>query len=194
MPITESRISASLDWILFGLLLALCLLVGFVLFLEEPPDSQGYGHRDISTMRQGGSGERHSQVLWWGVAIGVLQLLVFVGFLLFGMRRGSGPERSKGWAFLVGSVLYLTVFMLMIFAYREYVEDPSGRLLSLPVPTAVMLFGLWPLPLYFVLLYSLKFDDWVFSPEDNNRFQELVRSNLPAGSTQVGRKPPEENR
>ncbi len=182
---TESRFSSSLQWVLFGLLVALCLVVGIVLFLEEPPESRGYGHPEMSTMRQGGTGERHSQVLWWGVAFGVLQILFFVGCLFFGLRRKSGSKRGKGGVFLVGSVLYLAVFMVMIFAYGDYVNDPSRLFLSLPVPTAVMLVVLWPFPLYFVLLYSLKFDDWVFGEEDSGRFEELVRSS---------RQPPEENR
>ena len=44
-----------LPWILFSLLNALCLIVGMVLFLEEPPDSQGYQHPDKSTLQQNGN-------------------------------------------------------------------------------------------------------------------------------------------
>ena len=64
----------------------------------------------------------------------------------------------------------------MIFTYRQYINDPSDLWLSLPVPTAVMLFFLWPFPLYFVLVYTLKFEKWIFQEEDANLFKKLVAS------------------
>ena len=191
---THAPDSVSLHWVLFGLLLALCLVVGVALFLEEPPGSQGYGHGELSTMRQGGTGERHSQVLWLGVAFGVLQLLLFVGCLGFGLRGARGSSRAKRRALLLGGVLYLAVFMVLIFAYQDYLKDPTRLFLSLPLPTAVMLWVLWPFPLYFVFVYSMKFEDWVFRKEDSQRFRELVGSGPPGSSTQTGSESPEENR
>ncbi len=185
--------SDSLHWVLFGLLLALCLVVGVALFWEEPADSQGYGHGELRTMRQGGTGERHAQVLWLGAAFGVLQLLLFVACLGFGLRGARGSSREKRRALLLGGLLYLAVFTVLILAYQGYVKDPARLLVSLPPPTAVMLWVLWPFPLYFVLVYSLRFEDWVFRKEDSRRFRELV-DNGPAGSaTQTGRDSPEEN-
>ena len=191
---THAPDSVSLHWVLFGLLLALCLVVGVALFLEEPPDSQGYEHLDKRTMRQGGAGERHSQVLWLGAAFGVLQLLLFVGCLGFALRGDRGSTRAKTWALLGGGVLYLAVFLVLIVAYQDYLKDPTRLFLSLPLPTAVMLWVLWPFPLYFVFVYSMKFEDWVFRKEDSQRFRELVGSGPPGSSTQTGSESPEENR
>lgn len=193
MTTTRPTDSDSLHWVLFGLLLALCLVVGMALFWEEPPDSQGYGHGELRTMRQGGTGERHSQVLWLGAAFGVLQLLLFVACLGFGLRGARGSSRAKRRALWLGGVLYLAVFMVLIFTYQDYVKDPTRLLVSLPPPTAVMLWVLWPFPLYFVLVYSLKFEDWVFRKEDSRRFRELVDNGPAASSTQTGRDAPEEN-
>ena len=193
MTTTQHSDSDSLHWVLFGLLLALCLVVGVALFWEEPPESQGYGHGELRTMRQGGTGERHAQVLWLGAAFGVLQLLLFVACLGFGLRGARGSSRAKRRALLLGGLLYLAVFMVLVLAYQDYLKDPSRLLVSLPPPTAVMLWVLWPFPLYFVLVYSLRFEDWVFRKEDSRRFRELV-DNGPAGSsTQTGRDSPEEN-
>ena len=49
-----------------------------------------------------------------------------------------------------------------------------------------MLWVLWPFPLYFVFVYSMKFEDWVFRKEDSQRFRELVGSGPPGSSTQTG--------
>ena len=182
-----------LHWVLFGLLLALCLVVGVALFWEEPPDSQGYGHGELSTMRQGGAGERHAQVLWLGAAFGVLQLLLFVACLGFGLRGARGSSRAKRRALLLGGVLYLAVFMVLVLTYQDYVKDPTRLLVSLPPPTAVMLWVLWPFPLYFVLVYSLKFEDWVFRKEDSRRFRELIDAGSTGSNPQTGPESPEEN-
>ena len=194
-PLTTNRPPDSdwLHWVLFGLLLALCLVVGGALFWEEPPDSQGYGHGELSTMRQGGTGERHAQVLWLGVAFGVLQLLLFVACLGFGLRGARGSSGAKRRALLLGGVLYLAVFLVLIVAYQDYLKDPTRLFLSLPLPTAVMLWVLWPFPLYFVFVYSMKFEDWVFRKEDSQRFRELVGSGPPGSSTHTNHESPEEN-
>ena len=193
MNTTDHSDSDSLHWVLFGLLLALCLVVGVALFWEEPAGSQGHGHTELSTMRQGGTGERHSQVLWLGVSFGILQLLLFVACLGFGLRGARGSSRAKRRALLLGGVLYLAVFMVLIFTYQDYVKDPTRLLVSLPPPTAVMLWVLWPFPLYFVLVYSLKFEDWVFRKEDSRRFRELVDAGPPGSSTHRNPESPKEN-
>lgn len=193
MTTTRTPDSDWLHWVLFGLLLALCLVVGIALFWEEPPDSQGYGHGELRTMRQGGTGERHAQVLWLGAAFGILQLLLFVACLGFGLRGARGSSRAKRRALLLGGVLYLAVFMVLVLTYQDYVKDPTRLLVSLPPPTAVMLWVLWPFPLYFVLVYSLKFEDWVFREEDSRRFRELVDAGSTGSNPQTGPQSPEEN-
>lgn len=45
-----------LAWILFGLLLAMCALVGYILVLPEPPGAAGVPHPQFHTMQQGGDG------------------------------------------------------------------------------------------------------------------------------------------
>ena len=195
MPLTTNSTSDSdwLHWGLIGLLLALCLGGGVALFWEEPTDSQGYGHGELRTMRQGGTGERHAQVLWLGAAFGVLQLLLFVACLGFGLRGARGSSRAKRRALLLGGVLFLAVFMVLVLTYQDYVKDPTRLLVSLPPPPAVMLWVLWPFPLYFVLVYSLKFEDWVFRKEDSRRFRELVDAGSTGSTPQTGPQSPEEN-
>ncbi len=65
--------------------------------------------------------------------------------------------------------------MLLLIAYRAFLAAPTSDLvLSFPAPTAVMLFGFWPVPLWFVWLYLRHFDDWVLREEDLSRVRRLA--------------------
>ena len=88
-----------------------------VLFLEEPPDSQGYQHPENSTLQLGVTGERHVQTLWWGAVFGVLQLLFAIICLIFGIYRQGTLPRNRMWVFLIGGALHLIIFLVMIFSF-----------------------------------------------------------------------------
>ena len=75
----------------------------------------------------------------------------------------------------LGGLLYVVVFTVMLFAYRDYLQRPDQPLVgSLPAPTAVMIYGLWPMPIYFMFVYMLSFNRTILTPEDMQAFEELV--------------------
>ena len=47
-------------------------------------------------------------------------------------------------------------------------------LLGFPLPTAVMLYGIWGVPLIFVLFFVIRFDQWILKPEELERFETLL--------------------
>ncbi len=164
-----------LPWILFALLLAMCCVLGYVLTIEETGAGHGVTHPRFSTMEVGGSGlERHAPILWWGWALGLLEICLFIGLLALGMRHRQVLGKRK-WPLLLGGLLYGTVFTLLILSYQSYANSPFHPLfLSMPAPTAWMLYGLFGIPLYFHVLYVVSFDRWVLTPEDLERFHRLV--------------------
>ena len=105
-----------IHWVLFGLLLAMCGVVGYLLLLEETPFEEvvadggnvekeyfghGFPHPEFPSMNAGGPGEaRHEKILWPGFAYGVLTLLIMAAMLAFGIRRdeklGGIPVASRG--------------------------------------------------------------------------------------------------
>lgn len=182
-----------LPWIAFILLLGMCCVLCVTFLIEEIPREDvigvegneagaalghGFEHSRFPSMQQGGDGlQRHSRVFWFGWAFGILQILFYVACLAFGASRKGriGPIRK---ALIVGVFLYSLIFTFMMISYRTYATTQSHTLfLGHPLPSAWMLFGLWPFPIYFLALYVLKFDRWILTGADLKRFREIIGSN-----------------
>ncbi len=57
--------------------------------------------------------------------------------------------------------------------------DPASTpelFLGLPLPTALFLYVHFPLPLIFVLCFTLGYKRWVFTDEDLREFEQLLES------------------
>ncbi len=159
---------------LFGVLLAMCVTIGIVLTTDEPDNAHGFAHSTFAaSMQQGGSGiERHEHIRWLGLAYGALKIVFFVSCLLLGVR----DSKNRKWAFLLAGIVYLATFCLMMVADYFYVRDATPTLvLGFPLPTAIMLYGLWGVPWIFLLFYVLNFDRWILSPLELERFEEMLQ-------------------
>lgn len=119
----------------------------------------------------GAASARSTAMLAIGWAFGALQLALFAGCFALGLRRaeGLGPLRRPLW---LGLALYQALWAALVVAYAGYARDPHGALWGgFPAPTAWMLYGLWPFPLYFAWLYLRHFDDWVLGDRALERFR-----------------------
>ena len=173
-----------LAWVLLGLLLAMCVVVAAAFIIgEEPIDlegiAQGHGttHPDFATINQGGTGaDRHTHILWLGWTLGILEISFFVCLLGLGARKKEKMGVMKKPLFICLAI-YLGIWTLMIVTYRTYMgESVHSFVLSFPKPTAVMLYMIWPMPLAFMFLFILMFDRWFFTPEDLERFEQIVKT------------------
>jgi len=164
-----------LPFILFLILLAMSAVVGLVLIGGEPGDHHGVSHPLFEdTMQQGGSGpERHADLRWLGWAFGTLQIAFFVGCLLLGVQQAG----ERKWPYVFGGLLYVLTFSLLALADHWYVrQQPAPLILAFPLPTALMLYGLWGVPAVFILLYMMKFDRWILTPEDLRQFKAMLQT------------------
>lgn len=164
-----------LAWTLFALLLALCAVVIYLLLLPEPPGAGATVHPLYETMqRSGDAATRSAPVLAAGWILGLLEIAFFVALLALGARHHEelGAIRTS---LLVGLGLFAGVFSAMVVAYRGYVGEAQPELvLAFPRPSTWMLYGLWPVPLYFLLLYVLRFDRWILSRQQLDAFHRIV--------------------
>ena len=157
--------------LLFALLIAMGLVLGYLLFfVEEPGNGHGVPHPEYATMLQGGDGARHQEVLGGGTLLGALMILFMVGLLAFGASQGRKPGMEEG-VLAGGTVLFLFCYLAMILTYVPYADTGGGSIvLGFPVPTAWMLYGVWGAPVVFMLLYMLRFEAWIISDAEIERF------------------------
>ena len=166
-----------LAWIMFVLLIGMCGALAVAFLIGESPNGHGFSHSQIPNMQQGGSGlARHENIIWVGLAFGLLQVAFFVACLALGARRKGNLSVIKR-PLLIGALLYAAVFTLLVLTYRAYAASGEHSLfIILPGPTAVMIYGLWTIPFFFVLLYMRNFNRWIYRPEDQEKFQKIIES------------------
>ena len=172
-------------WIFFGALLAMCLILGFVL-VSETHYGRGIEHPENPTMQQSGTmSQSYRSGLWSAWLLGCVEILLFMVCLGLGTQKGGRLGRMKV-PLLVAGLLYLAIYSLLLALSEVEADQASLLVFSFPAPSVVMMLGLWPvIPLYLALLYFLKFDSWILTPDDRRRFQRLreIRRTPPEGTS-----------
>ena len=96
--------------------------------------------------------------------------MFFVTVLCFGIRR----DRSTFLPLIIGGIAYLAVFAAMLGTYARGMGN-APIAFGLPLPTALMVFGMWGVPVVFVFLYIANFRSWIYNDDDALRFAELLQ-------------------
>jgi len=112
---------------------------------------------------------------WVGVLFGWSIISIFIGCLFLGLANSS-KHKSKGRWLGIGYVLFCMAYGFMIVADLNYTSaGETNYFLGFPTPTAWMIYGMWFLPIFFSLLYILKFNSWVISPNDLKKFDVILQ-------------------
>lgn len=167
----------------YWLALFVCLLtltgVLIVILLSEPlENSHGIGHAEFSTMKIGAASDRHqSPVIWMGLLYAVSQYVFLVASLLLGLSQLRPAACLVG---LIGSLGVAILSTLFVF-YNNSLSEPTELTLGFPTASAWMVYVLWPLPILFIVLYCVKFDDWFYPTASRERFEKLLAARPTGG-------------
>ena len=160
-----------LPWVLFGLLLAMCLVVLTLFVIEEVPAGRtaGYAHDQFPAMDQ----LRHAPIIWLAWAFATLQTAFLVLCLALGLSSTRRRQLAKPLA--LGGLLLAGVVSMMFLSYRQFMlEDMHDLVLAFPATTAWYLYGFWPIQLFFVVLYVVSFSHAIVGPSDRAAFDAIV--------------------
>lgn len=180
-------VEMKLEWVLFGLLLAMCLAVGaaFVIGHDATVVAEGgvsypragFPHPLFPSMDAGGPpAPRHAPILWVAWSFAVLQTAFLVACLAFGARRRERVGRI-GVALAAGGLVLVGIVTVMVASYGRFMAADSPELvLALPAPTAWYLYLFWPFEFFFVLVFVLAFRRSFVDADTMVRFHALLAS------------------
>ncbi len=171
--------------VLLGLSAALVLVMLVSRWLPAAMQPTARLHPDaISVLQSTGGLAERPEAIWLGYGMGLLILALMATCVWIGLRKqDAGTPLSR--LIMIGFVAYAVVFTAMTITYAAYTRSPSEAAFfgGFPPPTAWMLYGMWHFPLLLVVLYMVRFDRWVLTEQDLQRFRKLVEENRRQGGT-----------
>ncbi len=161
--------------LLVGSLLLVVAVVVALLLTPELGDVGGKPHEQFSTMASGGSGSaRHANVLWLGGLFGAASLVFFVALMAFGARKGASL-RGLGRPLAASLVICLAFWVWLLVSYARTMDGGTVSFFgALPGPSAIMLYGFFPVTILFNLLYVIGFNRWILTEDDYQEYKRLV--------------------
>ena len=160
--------------VIFALLIGILVLLLSLLASGGVEGATGMAHAVIPGMSVGGDGLARLGGAGWRIAlIQVLALLLIHALIALGV-----PARHRTrmfWVLLgIGCVISLSVWLAMYSSYRAYLGTGETKLLlGFPLPTSIMLFGVFLGGSYLCGLYIWGFRRFVLTEEDEAAYEAL---------------------
>jgi len=154
------------------------LMAGILLAigLAEPvTNASGGPHPEFPGMQIGGDGlARIEQIGILGFAFQCLLLILIVLLSLLGI---SERYRSRHLLVYMSGTTFLTLFIAwqMYSSHLQYLETGNtGYFLGFPIATAWAVYGTWLGAIPLVILYSVGFHKYIYTPEDEKQYKKLL--------------------
>ena len=166
--------------VLLGLLAGVLALCALIFSIPEPINGHGMAHHAVDGMRQAGDAWQQSgPVFLAGYLLGVLIYLIISALVYIGVPQ-SKRDRKLRLAHATATLVVLGMWSFLIYLSWQYLHSGDPMIgAAFPLPTLVMLLGLWIAPVSFSVIYVLGFRRWIFTAEDEEKFRQLMESNRP---------------
>jgi hypothetical protein len=175
-------VNTKLVWLLLGLLLAICAALVVAICEPDSRKTHTFTHPRYETMLQSADGiARYSKIIWPGFTFGILQFCFFTVLYAFSVNK-QGRLKTFKIPLLAGLALNVLIFSTMVYTYWMNAGDGAWPLFgSFPLPTAIMFYGIWPGQVIFTVVYVCYFDKAIFTKEDQEKFEALLKSHRQIG-------------
>ena len=162
--------------ILLGLLACLLALCVLIFTIPEPINGHSMAHHSCGRHAPGRrclatESNPYSAV---GYLLGALIYLIISTLVYIGVTRAKRDGKFT-LAHSAATLVVLGMWSLLMYLFRQYLHSGDPMIdFAFPLPTLVMLLGLWIAPMSFSLIYILGYRRWIFTPEDEQTFRELM--------------------
>ncbi|QXD23119.1 hypothetical protein F7C95_14425 [Opitutia bacterium ISCC 51] len=166
-----------LIYVLLAISSALGLILIFIGFAEPVADPGGTNHPSIASMKIGGDGAaRIAFIGHYGFAFISLVFLMIVSLAAFGV---SPKKRTREFWIYAGAAFAFTMLVSwkLFMSHQAFLESGETTYsFGFPTPTAWQLYGTWLCAIPLVAIYTFGFRKFIYTPEDEESFNQLLKS------------------
>lgn len=161
--------------LMLGALLALLAIITIAFFIPGSSAPTAAIHPQIDSMLKSSGGYAGKPgTLFLAFGIGLLMISIMSLAVLAGWRKAGSLGKSGKWL-IAGCIGFVGVFCALTFTYWQYANGISDTFIGgFPLPTAWMLYGMWPFPLILLGIFIYNFDRWFLTEPDLAQFQSLL--------------------
>ena len=165
-----------LIYLIFAVSFLMAAILLAIILTEDVPGSGGSAHPELPGLQVGGDGSVRMQ------SIGNLGLtfhfLLLVQIILLSLLGISERYRTKELiSYMSGSLIFmLLVAWQMYSGHQQFLETgETSYFLGFPTPTAWATYGTWLGAIPSILIYSLCFRKFIYTPEDEEKYNALLK-------------------
>lgn len=155
-------------------LLGLSAILVWLMLIPEAEMARGVAHPQFTAMSLGGDGERAWSIFW---PIFLWQCLsIFMAHFLFALSFAPKRRRSVRPWLIVSCVVNLVVWGALMLTYKQVLDTgTTAYVLGFPITSSWMIYGVWAGFLIPCALYMFGFDRFIYSTEDEAKFQDILK-------------------
>ncbi len=162
--------------IFFGILIVLLIIIVAIWTSTVPAEATGMVDTTYSTLhKSGGTMAATPYLKWLSYFFGITIICIFCLGVFMGAAKQDKQLQKKIYCVLgIGSVLYLSVYSMMVFSWWNYVATNNmDYFMGLPQPTAWLIFGLLFIPIFMSFFYITQFNKWIITEKEMIAFEKI---------------------
>lgn len=166
---------SKLIYLIFATVLLMAGVIVAICLADSVPNGAGLAHPQFNGMQAGGDGAARLEHIG-GLAFAFQCLLLLLIVLLSALGIAERYRSTELWAYMGGTLLFsLFVWWQMYSGHQAFLETgTTNYFMGFPIATAWQVYGTWLAAIPLILLYSIGFRKFVFTDEDERKYEQLL--------------------
>ncbi|MDA1370541.1 MAG: hypothetical protein O2971_07250 [Proteobacteria bacterium] len=166
---------SKLIYIIFAIAVLMAGILLAISLAEPVANAGGAAHPDFPGMQIGGDGAARLEHI--GLLGFTFQCLLLSQIILLSLLGIAERHRTTDLFVYMGGTMLFTLFIgwQMYSGHTQYLDTGrTGYFMGFPTATAWQLYGTWLGAIPLVIIYSLGFRKYIYTPQDEEKFQQLL--------------------
>ncbi len=165
-----------LIYVIFATVLLIAAVLLAISLADSVPNGAGMAHPRFSGMQAGGDGAARLEHIG-GLAFAFQCLLLVLIVCLCALGVAEKRRTPELWAYMGGTLLFaLFIWWKMYSGHQAFLETGvTDYFMGFPTATAWQVYGTWLGAIPLILLYSLGFRKFIFTEDDEEKYEELLK-------------------